>query len=653
MVPHKSRKFRTILDLSFRLCHKGKLLPSVNSGTVKLAPEQAMIQLGNCMKRLVSTMADNYDPEKPFVFAKVDIKDGFWRLRVFDDEAWNFCYVMPQQTLSTSIDNTQIVVPNSLQMGWCESPPLFCAVTETARDVIESLLQCSNLPQHKFEYQMLERAENVHRLQAAAQAVNLLEVFVDNFIAATNDTSSSNLTTFSKAILHDIHSVFLPPEVSTHQGENPISQKKMKQGDGTWQTTKEILGWIVNDTEYTIQLPPSKCEKITKLIKATQKMKACLLQTYQEITGKIQHASFAVPGGQGLLSPLHAALKGTPPFVTITPIIKQTLLDWHSVKQHLALHPTPVSLLVPKYPNFIQYTDACQLSAGGVICPGLDNIKHTVWQFRWPKHIITLFDNNTITINDLKLAGMVLGWLVLEYVAKDLNYKHIGMFCDNTSAIGWTQKGHTTTSIPAARLLRFLSLRQRFRRTSSLLPVHIAGEQNSMADFCSRAFKDGKFHLSNMSLLTFFNSSFPLPQKQSWTEWTVHKKLSMRVISCVLGEQLQMESLLNLPKLKKNIGNIGCHTPTNSKPTHSSKENPNCSSQSSSQAMLQGSGQVLSALDMKSRFRQCLTPWRPSPRPLNWQENVVPSTKSTKPTSSQSKDASRASVGKTPQPSPN
>jgi len=46
MIPHKSRSFRTILDLSFRLCHLGKLMESVNSATVKQAPAESMIQLG-------------------------------------------------------------------------------------------------------------------------------------------------------------------------------------------------------------------------------------------------------------------------------------------------------------------------------------------------------------------------------------------------------------------------------------------------------------------------------------------------------------------------------------------------------------------------------------------------------------------------------
>ena len=157
---------------------------------------------------------------------------------------------------------------------------------------------------------MMQKAEQLHRLQAAAQVVNLVEVFVDDFIAVTNDTSKTHLSHFSKAVLHGVHSVFPPPEVTGHQGEDPISQKKMTQGDGTWDTMKEILGWIVNGVDFTIQLPPTKCDKITTLIKQVRRMKACPLTKYQELAGKLQHASFAIVGGKGLLSPIHAALNG-------------------------------------------------------------------------------------------------------------------------------------------------------------------------------------------------------------------------------------------------------------------------------------------------------------------------------------------------------
>jgi hypothetical protein len=50
MIPHKSKKFRCILDLTFKLFTKGKAFPFVNETTNKLAKAEAMVQLGHTLK---------------------------------------------------------------------------------------------------------------------------------------------------------------------------------------------------------------------------------------------------------------------------------------------------------------------------------------------------------------------------------------------------------------------------------------------------------------------------------------------------------------------------------------------------------------------------------------------------------------------------
>ena len=71
-------------------------MQSVKSETVKQEPSEAMIQLVQFVKRLIATLADNYDKNTHFKFAKLDIKYGFWRLAFSDIDAWNFCCVLPQ-----------------------------------------------------------------------------------------------------------------------------------------------------------------------------------------------------------------------------------------------------------------------------------------------------------------------------------------------------------------------------------------------------------------------------------------------------------------------------------------------------------------------------------------------------------------------------
>ena len=123
---------------------------------------------------------------------------------------------------------------------------------------------------------------------------------------------------------------------------------------------------------------PDKCVKISKLIKKIFKQSYCPLQKFQELAGKLQHACFGIPGGKGLLSPIHEALKTIPKSVKLTPYLKMTLRDWRTLVQQLAQHPTPIQFLVRNYPSYIQYTDACKLGVVGVITPGLEAEKYWV-----------------------------------------------------------------------------------------------------------------------------------------------------------------------------------------------------------------------------------------------------------------------------------
>ena len=77
MIPHKSRDYRTILDLSFKLKINNTTMTSVNEGTVQTAPEHAMRELGRVIERMISLMATSPTDSPTFLFSKLDIKDGF------------------------------------------------------------------------------------------------------------------------------------------------------------------------------------------------------------------------------------------------------------------------------------------------------------------------------------------------------------------------------------------------------------------------------------------------------------------------------------------------------------------------------------------------------------------------------------------------
>jgi hypothetical protein len=62
MVPHKSRRFQTILDLSFAIrLQNGTPGVSVNYATTKSAPRGAIDQLGHTLGRIIHAFASTSD----------------------------------------------------------------------------------------------------------------------------------------------------------------------------------------------------------------------------------------------------------------------------------------------------------------------------------------------------------------------------------------------------------------------------------------------------------------------------------------------------------------------------------------------------------------------------------------------------------------
>ena len=634
MIPHKSKKFRCILDLSFNLFHKGKRLTSVNESTKKMAKPEAMVQLGLSLKRIIAVMADTWAENNPFYFTKLDIKDGFWRMAVNDDAAWNFCYVLPSLN-KVPIDEIEIVVPNSLQMGWCESPPFFCSGTETARDIIQYKLESTTvLPPHKFEDIMLSKLSTspAGKSSTPLHCNFNLEVFVDDFIGMAQTSCPQQLRHFSRALLHGIHEVFPPPSVTKHNGFDPISEGKLEKGEGTWDTTKEVLGWDIDGKAGTIQLPGKKCSKLRALLKTIMRKHRVSLNKFQQLAGKLQHASYGLPGGKGLFSAIQMAMVGNPDFITMTTDLKQILSDWQYIISFMEKHPTSIHQLVVDYPAYVGYSDACGLGAGGIWCSGLSPLQPFLWQVEWPqdikKNLVTAENpNGSVTINDLELAGAVLNWLALELQPNlTLKHQHVGTYCDNTSAVAWAYKLRTSKSKIASRLLRLLSLRIHQSQATGLTPLNIAGENNDMADIVSRAFKNGKYFDASDNLISYFNSHFPLPQQKSWMECILPQRLVSRVIACLRGEQLPMASLLRLPGLGKNTGVHGQRLLQNVTLTPSCKTQVTSKEISVSMPLLHGSGQARTVEELKSEFKESRMRFHPSARPSNWLENIAPST---------------------------
>ena len=93
------------------------------------------------------------------------------------------------------------------------------------------------------------RCQN-ERERARKRLQYLLEVYIDDFIAAAQAKSPEELKHISRAILHAIHDVF--PENVHSPGDQPVSIRKMDKGEAQWNVLKEVLGWICDGKEKTI-----------------------------------------------------------------------------------------------------------------------------------------------------------------------------------------------------------------------------------------------------------------------------------------------------------------------------------------------------------------------------------------------------------------
>ena len=71
---------------------------------------------------------------------------------------------------------------------------------------------------------------------------------------------------------------------------------------------------------------------------------------------------------------------------------------------------------------------------------------------------------------------------------KNLRYKHVSLFSDNTVEVSWKQRGAAKKSAVAERLIIVLSLRQIVARASLLVAAHVAGDLNGLVNIPSRLF---------------------------------------------------------------------------------------------------------------------------------------------------------------------
>ena len=600
VVPQRERRPRWIGDYSFS---------GVNDDTLPLAPTESM-QYGNALHRLLREILIANPANGVVYMAKLDISDGFYRINLAPADIPRLGLVFPSLPHQPPL----VALPLVLPMGWKNSPPVFCAATETAADIANSLLVSHpDLPQHRLEHHasvhddfslaqctsrpaaspcpatprpapapaptpglvsLPPRPHNLSvpvpksrdpSLPTPSTPLSYIDVFVDDFLGLCQASSAQPVR---RALLHAVDLVFRPTDFYDDVNRRePVSLKKLRQGDLSWTTIKVVLGWLIDTVAMTISLPKHRVERLADILASippTQKRTS--VRKWHKVLGELRSMSIALPGAQGLFSALQLALsRASGHRISLNKGVHAALDDFRWLLQDVARRPTRIAEIIPLLPSALGYHDASGAGCGGVWfpVPSLGS-RHAqppatplVWRLQWPPHIrqalITHSNpHGTISISDLELAG---GLIHLDVIAQhlDIRERTILSKTDNLAALFWQRKGSATTDAPSAHLLRLFALHQRFHR---YVPRHDyePGLTNPLADAASRLFT-----LTNPQLLTHFSSHFP--QELPWK--LVHPTLPMTssVISALQRTTSTRESLLVAPPLVIHSGTSGSSTP--------------------------------------------------------------------------------------------
>jgi len=295
---------------------------------------------------------------------KVDLSDGFYRINLNIEDIPKLGVVFP----SSDPNKKLMALPLILPMGWKNSPPAFCTATETAADLANRDLQNAlhhpaqhslDLAAAKLDSPLQSQAKpnqsqansanpntsqhndnptqpttsqsnaNAHpsnsstttpslrdpSLPSIATDLQYINIFVDDFIALCQGTN--NRSRVRATLLHAIDSVFRPNDFYDDEfRREPVSLKKLRQGDCSWNTVKKVLGWIIDTVAMTIQLPPRRQEHLGEILASLPAdQKRIGLTKWHKILGELCSMSLALLGARNVFSTMQEALthrrKGT------------------------------------------------------------------------------------------------------------------------------------------------------------------------------------------------------------------------------------------------------------------------------------------------------------------------------------------------------
>ena len=556
VIPQRDRRPRLIVDLSFW---------GVNDATARLAPPEAM-QFGRTLDRLLFRIRHANPTFGPVYMNKIDISDGFYRIRLAPNDALSLAVLLSQADGEPPL----VAIPLSLPMGWVESPPYFCAATETAADLANARMAARYSPPHRLERDAAVSDTHVpvttpplpppvslplgplgSPMPEPALATSsapldsplaYVDVYVDDFCNLVQGNRRRRRMV-RRILLHAIDSVFRPLAPSDGPShKEPISVKKLRQGDGSWNTAKLILGWVIDSVRQTITLPPHRLERLQSIFNDLRHQRRVSVRHWHRVLGELRSMVLAIPGGRGLFSVLQTGFRHSDKHrIQLDAGIRAQLDDFEALATDLGSRPTRLAEIVPDAFGAIGPVDASGQGMGGAWFT-VDH-RPLVWRQRFPPDIVSRLVSSSnpggdLTNSDFELTGVVAHQDIIAQ-AHDVREATLAVLNDNTPAISRSTRGSVTSRDPVAYLLRLSSLHQRHFRYLATFD-HISGVANPMADDASRL-----WHLTDAEFLSHFEQNYP--QDQPWQLCSLRPAMNSALISALRRQRAAPQSYLNVP----------------------------------------------------------------------------------------------------------
>ncbi len=147
-----------------------------------------------------------------------------------------------------------------------------------------------------------------------------------------------------------IHDVF---PADDDDSNDPILEKKLKQGNGEYATKKIILGFEFDGINKTLWLEEAKQAHMLTVLQgwicsSKAGMMGIPFKEFESVIAKVPHTFTAIPAGQGLLAACKNMLRTKPPlaFLQRNPILRAAVMGCRTLLCESSDSPTRCCELV-------------------------------------------------------------------------------------------------------------------------------------------------------------------------------------------------------------------------------------------------------------------------------------------------------------------